>query len=146
LPTDAARTLRAAAAVFVPGAPHDASPGAADVEADRFLAHYLDLIQPGLGEGAAALLDEVARARFQGRAFASLEVAERVQVLDSIEHHDVEQLRELPSVLGFLAIAAVYGEWTGQDERGRVVRRPLGWDLTGFGGPGRGFRHLLGEP
>ena len=136
--SDAARTLRAAAEFFVPGAPHDPTPGAGDVEADLFVSHYLDFVLPGLARGVPELLDNLARGRFEGRAFADLSLGERGEVLDVLEHHEVEQLREIPTLLGFLAVAAVYGEWTGQDADGALVRRPLGWQLTGFDGPSRG--------
>jgi hypothetical protein len=139
-----ATTLRAAAEVFVPGPPHDATPGAADVEAERFIAHYLDLLIPGLSRGATDLLDELAAQEFGGRAFAALSPDERGVVLDRLGDHEVAQLRELPAVLGLLSIAAVYGEWTGTDEEGRLSSVPLGWELTGFDGPTRARPTLLG--
>jgi len=142
---DAARTLRAAAEVFVPGPPHDATPGAADVEAERFIVHYLDYMIPGLSAGVPDLLDGLAAERFGDTPFADLGLDERRAVLAALESHEVEQLRELPTVIGLLAIAAVYSEWTGQDAQGGLTRRPLGWRLSGFDGPSRGRRGLLRE-
>lgn len=145
LPPDAARTLRAAAEVFVPGPPHDPTPGAADVEADRFIAHYLDFVLPGLAAGVPELLDGLARER-TGRAFADATLEERAAVLDALEGHEIEQLRELPALIGLLTVAAVYGEWTGQDADGALVREPLGWRLAGFDGPVRARPHLMRRP
>jgi hypothetical protein len=142
----AARTLRAAAEYFVPGSSIDATPGAADVEADRFLSHYLDFVLPGLASGVPELLDNLARERFDGRAFADLTLDERGAVFDALETHEVEQLRELPSLIGLLSVAAVYGEWTGQDADGVLVRKPLGWQLAGFEGPTRARPRAMREP
>lgn len=142
---DAAATLRAAAEVFVPGSDRDATPGAADVSAELFISHYLDFMMPGLAEGVPGLLDETAIERF-GAAFASLDLPQREQVLDVIAEHDVEALRDIPAALGILAVAAVYGEWTGQDAEGNLIRRPLGWQLARFDGPQRARPGLLQEP
>jgi hypothetical protein len=138
----AATTLRAAAEVFVPGSPDDATIGAPDIEAERFVEHYLDYVLPGLAGAVVQLLDAAASERF-GNPFAELGIDERVAVLDAIGTHDVEQLREIPQLLGVLSVAAVYGEWTGLDEHGALVRPPVGWDMTGFPGPSRGRPHLL---
>ncbi|HEX9713084.1 MAG TPA: gluconate 2-dehydrogenase subunit 3 family protein [Actinomycetota bacterium] len=142
---DAAATLRAAAEVFVPGSDRDLTPGAPDVAAELFISHYLDFMMPGLAEGVPTLLDEIANARF-GAAFASLELGQREQVLDAIATHEVEQLRDIPTALGILSIAAVYGEWTGQDAEGNLIRRPLGWQLARFEGPTRARPNLMREP
>jgi hypothetical protein len=143
VPEDAALTLRAAAEVFVPGPPHDPTPGAADVHADLFIAHYLEFLIPGLAQGLPDLLNEMATSHFDGKPFAELTLQERARVLDLLSTHDVEQLRELPTLLGLLSVAAVYGEWTGQDADGALIRTPLGWQLTGFDGPSRGREKLL---
>jgi len=135
----AAATLRAAAEVFVPGPPHDATPGAADVAAELFIGHYLDFLLPGLTAALPQLLDDLSG----GRAFASLPLDERGAVLDRLSEHEVPQVRDLPTLLGALSVAAVYGEWTGQDADGRVTRTPIGWGLTGFEGPSRGRPGLL---
>jgi hypothetical protein len=142
----AARTLRAAAEVFVPGSNTDPTLGAPDVAAELFISHYLDMVLPGLASGVPVLLDGLAGELLEGRAFADLTLAEREVVLDALARHDVEQLREIPNVLGLLSVAAVYGEWTGQDAEGQVVRTPLGWQLTGFDGPSRGRPHLMRKP
>lgn len=141
----AAETLRAAAEVFVPGPPHDPTPGAAQVEADRFIEHYLDSLVPGSATGVTGLLDELA-AHFGGARFAALSIDERGVVLDRLAEHDVPALREIPTLLGMLTVAAVYGEWTGLDAAGSLVREPLGWSMTGFAGPSRGRPGLLRAP
>ena len=145
-PEENALTLRAAAEVFVPGHPHDPSPGAADVHAELFISHYLDFLIPGLAQGLPDLLNELSGTTFDGRSFVDLSLEERTEIFDLLSAHDVEQLRELPLVLGVLSIASVYGEWTGQDADGALTRRPLGWQLTGFDGPSRGRRKLLRPP
>ena len=142
---DAAATLRAAAEVFVPGSDRDTTPGASDVAAELFISHYLEFVMPGLAAGVPSLLDETAAARF-GRSFAALGLAEREDVLDAIASHEVEQLRDIPLALGILSVAAVYGEWTGQDAEGNLIRRPLGWQLARFDGPVRARPTLLREP
>jgi hypothetical protein len=143
---DAAReaeTLRAAAEVFVPGLLEDTTPGAADIAAERFLSHYLDLLLPGLASGVPALLDQLATSMFEEERFSDLELDARAKVLDALTEHEIEQLRELPTLLGVLTIGAVYGEWTGTNDGGDVVRAPLGWRLTGFEGPVRARPKLL---
>jgi hypothetical protein len=140
---DARATLRAAAEVFVPGTPDDPTPGAADVGAERFIAHYLDFVLPGLADGVPALLDGTAAAMFDGRRFAALAVGERARVLDAVSEHEVAELREIPALLGLLTVAAVYGEWTGTNDDGALVRQPLGWALTGSDGPVRARPRLM---
>ena len=126
----AARTLRAAAEVFVPS---DETFGAADIEADRFIAHYLDFVMPGLAELIPSILDEAT-----GGSFADAEPAERARVLATFDEHPEPMLRDLPRLLALLTLGAVYGAWSGQDEAGELVRDVLGWRATGFDGPSRG--------
>lgn len=144
--TDAAATLLAVAEVFVPGLESDPTPGAPEIAADRFLSHYLEMVMPGLAEGVPSLLDQLAGEAYEGRRFADLSLDQRAAVLDRIRSHELADLRPLPDLLAVLTLAAVYGEWTGQDEEGRLVRRPIGWDLTGFPGPTGGDPTLLREP
>ncbi|MFA5889701.1 MAG: gluconate 2-dehydrogenase subunit 3 family protein [Actinomycetota bacterium] len=134
----AARTIRAATEVFVPGPDDDPSPGAAGVEADRFVSHYLSS-----AESVAATLDTIAASVFAGRDFCELDLGERARVLDELASADSAESREIPELLGLLSVAAVYGEWTGQDADGRVVRSSLGWQMTGFDGPSRARSRLL---
>lgn len=141
----AAATLRAAAAVFVPGSDLDPTPGAPDVAAELFIGHYLEFMLPGLAEGVPSLLDEIAGGRFDGRSFVDLGLDEREAVLDALAEHEVEQLRDVPQALGILSIASVYGEWTGQDAEGNLVRTPLGWQLARFGGPTRARPTMMRE-
>lgn len=145
-PADAAATLRAAAEVFVPGLESGDTAGAPEVAAERFLVHYLDIVVPGLSQGAADLLDSMAAQASAGQRFADLDLAAREKVLETLRSHDIADLRALPDLIAVLTYAAVYGEWTGQDERGALVRRPLGWDLTGFPGPSDADPYLLREP
>lgn len=134
---DPTATLRAAVEVFVPGPPYDPTDGAGALGAHRFVADYLDYLVPGLSDGLPALLDQIAAERFDGAPFASLRLSEREVVLESLEHHEVAQLRDLPELLAVLTIGATYGEWSGTDESGALVHRPWGWEQTGFPGPAR---------
>src|ERR1044072_2337201 len=95
-PEENALTIRAAAEVFVPGPPHDPTPGAADVHAELFIAHYLEFLIPGLAQGLPDLLNEMAASHFDNKKFVDLTLQERARVLDLLATHDVEQLRELP--------------------------------------------------
>lgn len=136
-PADPSATLRAAAEVFVPGPPYDPTPGAADLQAERFIADYLDYLLPGLAKAVADLLDMMAAERFGGARFEGLRLSEREIVLESLEQHQDEQVRQLPELLGVLTVAAAYGEWTGIDAHGRLARTPWGWHQTRWGGPAR---------
>ena len=138
-------TLRALAETVVPGQPDDPTPGASAVEADRFVEHYLDVVQPGLAASVCDTLDRLAGDRRRGATFASLHRGERAGVLDALWEHPSEEVRDLAVLLSTLAIAAVYSEWSGIDGDGSMVRRPLGWELTGFPGPRSGVPSLLYE-
>ncbi len=136
-------TLRALAEAVVPGPPHDDSFGAAEIEAERFIAHYLDSLIPGLTDGVCTILDGMAAELRQDTAFASLSLDERGAVLKRLTEHEVQDLRELGDLLMALSLAAVYGEWSGLDENGALTREPLGWELTGWPGPAEGYPSLL---
>jgi hypothetical protein len=136
-------TLRALAETVVPGPPHDESFGAAEIEAERFIAHYLDSLIPGLADGVVTILDGLAAERRPDTAFASLSLRERAAVLQRLSSHEVQDLRDLGDLLLALSIAAVYGEWSGLDEDGELTRQPLGWELTGWPGPAEGYPALL---
>src|SRR5258708_32737198 len=126
-PEENAVTLRAAAEVFVPGPPHDPTPGAADVHAELFISHYLDFLIPGLAQGLPDLLNELSATTYEGRSFVDLSLEERTQVFDLLATHDVEQLRELPLVIGLLSMAARAAERSRPDAAGALTRRPPGW-------------------
>jgi hypothetical protein len=136
-------TLRALAETVVPGPPEDSTPGAGSVEAERFLERYLDAALPGLAASVCAMLDQMAADRRRGATFATLHRGDRAAILDRLWEHPMEELRDLAVMLSMLSIAAVYSEWSGTDDDGRLVRRPLGWELTGFPGPRFGVRSLL---
>lgn len=136
-------TLRALAETVVPGPPHDESFGAAEIQAERFIAHYLDSLIPGLADGVVTILDGLAAERHPDTAFASLSMEERGAVLRRLTSHEVQDLRELGDLLLALSLAAVYGEWSGLDEHGALTREPLGWELTGWPGPAEGYPALL---
>jgi gluconate 2-dehydrogenase subunit 3-like protein len=140
-----ALTLRAAAEVFVPGPPDDPTAGAVEVRAELFISHYLEFILPGLAGAIPELLDRLAADHHEGRAFKDLTLEDREHVLDLMSNHEIEDLREIPSLLAFLTIAAIYGEWSGQDAEGNLIRPPIGWRYTGFEGPSRGRPGLLHE-
>ena len=137
------RTLRAVAETVVPGPPSDEAFGAPEIEAEVFLAHYLETLIPGLSEGVVTLLDGLAAEAVPGKTFADLSAAERGDVLQRLASHEVGDLRELGDLLIVLSIAAVYGEWSGLDQNGELTRVPLGWELTGWPGPSEGERSLL---
>lgn len=122
----------------MPGPPEDSSAGAANVEADRFVSHYL-----ASPESVAGALDEAAASMFDGREFCDLDLGERARVLDDLASAEDAGDREIPALLGVLSVAAVYGEWTGQDSVGNLTRLPLGWQGTGFGGPTRARTRFL---
>ncbi len=130
----------------MPGTATDLTPGAPDVAAELFVSHYLDFVTSGLATGLPTLLDGLAAERHAGTAFADLTLEQREDVLDALATHDIEQLREIPGLLGLLSVAAVYGEWSGQDAEGNLAREPLGWQLTGFDGPSRGRPNLMRRP
>ena len=136
-------TLRALAEAVVPGPPHDDTLGAADIEAERFIAHYLESVIPGLAEGVATLLDGMAAESREGAAFTDLTLDERGGVLQKLCAHEVQDLRELGDLLLALSLASVYGEWSGLDAHGDLTRTPLGWDLTRWPGPAEGYPALL---
>jgi hypothetical protein len=137
------QTLRALAEAVVPGPPHDDSFGAAEIEAERFIAHYLDALIPGLAEGVGTILDGLATELRPDSDFVALSLEDRAQVLQRLTQHEVQDLRELGDLLMALSLAAVYGEWSGLDEHGELTRVPLGWELTGWPGPSEGERSLL---
>lgn len=136
-------TLRALVEAIVPGPPEDDTIGAADVGAGQFVAHYLDFLMPGLGEALPSLLDAQASEVRPGAAFVGLDREDRRLVLRRLSESEVPEMRQLGDLLVVLTLGAFFGEWTGQDEAGRVVRRPVGWDLTGWPGPVPGARSLL---
>lgn len=137
------RTLRAVAETVVPGPPADASFGAPEIQAEVFLAHYLEVLIPGLSEGVATMLDGMAAEHREGKAFADLSPDERATVLERLGSNEVADLRDLGDLLVVLSLAAVYGEWSGLDENGELTRVPLGWELTRWPGPSDGERSLL---
>ncbi len=98
---------------------------------------------PGLSGTVATLLDDLAAERKPGSSFIALQRADRESIFHAMSGHEAAPMRDLATLLAGLALAAVYGEWSGQDADGRVVRTPLGWELTGFRGPRRGVRSLL---
>ena len=137
------RTLRAVAETVVPGPPRDEAFGAPEIEAELFLAHYLETLIPGLSEGVVTLLDGLAAEAVPDKTFADLSLGERAGVLQRLASHEVDDLRELGDLLIVLSVAAVYGEWSGLDSNGELTRVPLGWELTGWPGPSEGERSLL---
>lgn len=136
-------TLRALAETVVPGPPHDGTFGAAEIEAEKFIAHYLESVIPGLAEGVATILDGMAVEVREGAAFPDLSLDERAGVLKKLSEHAVQDLRELGDLLLALSLASVYGEWSGLDSNGDLSRMPLGWELTGWPGPAEGYPSLL---
>jgi len=139
----AEETLRALAETVVPGPPHDDTLGAADINAEGFIGHYLESVIPGLSEGVATILDGMATEQRDGSAFVDLAIEERASVLQRLTQHEMQDLRELGDLLLALSLASVYGEWSGLDENGELTRAPLGWELTRWPGPADGYTQLL---
>jgi hypothetical protein len=137
------RTLRAVAETVVPGPPGDEAFGAPEIEAERFLAHYLETLIPGLSEGVVTIIDGMAAEKKEGSTFADLSLEDRASILEELASHEIADLRDLGDLLIVLSIAAVYGEWSGLDSEGELTRVPLGWELTGWPGPSEGERSLL---
>jgi hypothetical protein len=139
----AEETLRALAETVVPGPPNDETLGAAEIEAERFIIHYLESVIPGLSEGVATILDGMATELREGKAYVELSLDERTYVLQKLCAHEVADLRDLGDLLFVLAMASVYSEWSGLDEHGELTRTPLGWELTGWPGPADGYTSLM---
>jgi hypothetical protein len=139
----AEETLRALAETVVPGPPHDETLGAAEIEAERFIAHYLESVIPGLTEGVVTILDGMATELKEGKSFVQLSIEERAGVLKKLCAHEVQDLRDLGDLLLVLSVASVYSEWSGLDEMGELTRAPLGWELTGWPGPTDGYSSLM---
>src|SRR6185436_2715824 len=127
----AEETLRALAETVVPGPPHDDTLGAADINAEGFIAHYLESVIPGLSEGVATILDGMATELREGSAFADLSLDDRATVIQKLTQHEIPDIRDLGDLLLALTLGAVYGEWSGLDADGELTRAPLGWELTG---------------
>jgi hypothetical protein len=139
----AGETLRALAEAIIPGVDVDETVGAAEVQAEAFIAHYLEFMQPGLTEALPVLLDGLAAEARPDTAFVDLPPDDRLGVLKMLGEHDVPELRDLADILVALTFAAFYGEWTGQDSDGALVARPVGWELVGYPGPVDGHPGLL---
>lgn len=140
---EVARTLRAIAEAFVPGRAADGeqTDGAPEISAENFLSHYLNFLLPGLAAQVCALVDAEASGSFAG---ATLE--RRTEILDALADHATPAMRSVADLLSTLSVAAVYGEWSGQDGDGALTRAPLGWELTGYRGPVRARPELLAPP
>ena len=136
-------TLRALAETVVPGPPHDDTLGAAEIQAEGFIGHYLESVIPGLSEGVTTILDGMATETREGAAFAQLSLEERAAVLQRLCEHEMQDLRELGDLLLALSLASVYSEWSGLDADGELTRAPLGWELTRWPGPADGYPSLL---
>lgn len=142
----AGETLRALAEAIIPGVDVDETVGAAEIQAEAFLAHYLEFLQPGMTEALPVLLDGLAAEARPDTSFIDLNPDERLAVLRRLGEHDVPELRDLADILIALTLAAFYGEWSGQDSEGALVARPVGWELVGFPGPVDGYPDLLRRP
>ena len=141
------RTIAALAEAVIPSPPDDATAGAGDVAAERFVLHYLTFLGPELPVVLAAALDGVAAARqgvaFEAGRFEAMEPDDRLHALRMLGEHEHSDLRDLAELALVLITAAYYGEWTGQDAAGALTGTPVGWDLTGYGGPAGAVPGLL---
>jgi gluconate 2-dehydrogenase subunit 3-like protein len=139
----AGETIRALASSIIPGVDVDETIGAAEIQAEAFIAHYLDFVQPGLADALPVLFDGLVAEARPDASFVDLEPAERLEILKRLGEHEVAELRDLADILVALTVAAFYGEWSGQDSDGALVARPVGWELVGFPGPVDGHPNLL---
>lgn len=132
--------LRTVAALSDTIIPRDDTIGAADIAAEAFVVHYLELASPGSVATLVAALDGLAAAHsvqdVTPGLFASLDEDDRASVFEALSTHATAELRELAALAWTLVIAAFYGEWSGLDEKGRLAHQPVGWELSGFGGVG----------
>lgn len=110
--------LRALGEVVCPGLDADATAGAPDIAAERFVAHYLSP-------------DTVARiVASLGSGFAGMKLLERTEHVERLRL-DPQVRRDLDAAAA-ATLLAVYGSWSGRDADGHLERMPLGWSLTGY--------------
>lgn len=125
-------TLRAYCAAICPGLEGDATAGAADIAAERYVAHYL----------APATLERILEALDRDGRFVSLRESEQLERIGKLRF-DAGTRRDLDAAAA-LTFLAVYGSWSGRDPDGSLARPPLGWELTGYTGHPRSKLDQLG--
>lgn len=118
--------IRAFVDAVVPSVGDDATAGATDIAAERYVAHYLG---PDRVSRLAAALTSNGSAKF-----VSSDVQLRTKVILDLRRDP--SLRSLIDSAVSLAISAVYGSWSGVPAS-EMDRAPLGWVLTGYPGPSR---------
>lgn len=126
-------TLRAFCESVCPGLASDATAGAPDIAAERYVEHYL----------SQTTLERVMDALDRDGAFVSLNAVERSDRIDRLRL-DAGTRRDLDAAAA-ATFLAVYGSWSGRNVDGELVRAPLGWQLTGFGGPSSSKLDSLGR-
>lgn len=131
-PLDPRLVLRALVETILPGR-------AEEVRAERFVHDGLLRVGEDALVGALMALDAYAAAVREGADFVGLDLDERSRVLRTIASDPNADLRQLARLLFSLTVAAVYGEWSGLDDDGRLVRRPTSWDAIGYPGPSTGY-------
>lgn len=119
-------TLRAFAEAVLPGLANDTTAGAPDIAAERYAEHYL-------GEERARRLVSLLEGSLSN--FASADLASRAKVIRDLRR-DPSSRPDIDAAVAAV-VAAVYGSWSGRDERGDRTREPLGWALTRYPGPVR---------
>lgn len=115
--------LRAFCESVCPGLATDATAGAPDLAAERYVQHYL----------APETIARIVEALDRGSSFVALDPEQRLERIDRARL-DAGTRRDLDSAAA-ATMLAVYGSWSGRDADGTLVRTPLGWQLTGFAGP-----------
>lgn len=126
-PIDPAAVVAALCRAIVPGLADDATPGAPEIGAAAFVLHHLG---PRAEDLARALL-------MREPAFLSIDPA----IAADLVRRSLDRVPGLREMIA-LAIASVYGPWSGTEDGVRVVRVPLGWELASYDGPVRGRRPL----
>jgi hypothetical protein len=133
------------------------APGGVDTGAHRALIQTLDfafaparvspLIAGLLNQAAHDVNPTASRGGFAS-AFARLSFREKAEVFRRLESDPTIAGTAAGYVIGLLPGAAAnhsYNEVTVLDRATRTLsRRPIGWKLTGYGGPSDGSRQLLG--
>jgi hypothetical protein len=115
--------MRAYCALVCPGLAQDATAGAPDIAAERYVIHYL----------TPPTLDRIIEALDRDTRFIDLKPSEQKDKVARLRF-DANTRRDL-DVAAALTLMAVYGTWSGRDEHGDLVRAPLGWQLASYSGP-----------
>lgn len=133
---DVERTLRAVVDTVVPA--DGPGPSASSSDAHGFVAGIANRMGAETTAMLAGLLDASAATVRTGCSFTDLAPREREGVVRGLVGAEDPDLAQVGRLLVSLTLAAVYGEYAGLDDGGRLVRRPPSWDVVGYPGPSTG--------